>query len=94
MVLNARVKRCSHRATMAREVVPDGEGCGECIALGDDWVHRRLCMTCGAVRCCDSSPNKHASRHAQNAGHPIARSFEPGEDWLWCYVDLVLIQPR
>lgn len=92
-VLNARVKRCRHRDTIA-DVTPDGEGCGECLSAGDDWVHLRLCMTCGAVRCCDSSPNRHASAHARSAGHPIARSLEPGENWMWCYVDEVLIEPR
>ena len=51
-----------------------------------------MCMTCGAVRCCDSSKNKHASKHARKSGHPIVRSMEPGEDWLWCYVDEVYIE--
>jgi hypothetical protein len=63
------------------------EGCEACLQAGSAWVHLRLCLTCGFVGCCDSSPNRHARRHAHFAGHPIVRSFEPGEDWRWCYVD-------
>jgi len=77
---------CSH-VDMARPVAPSADGCEECLALGDTWVHLRLCMTCGRVGCCDASKNKHASRHAREADHPIARSFEPREDWAWCYVE-------
>jgi len=77
---------CSH-LDQIREVVPSGEGCKECLELGDRWVHLRLCLTCGHVGCCDSSKNRHASRHAAETGHPIVRSFQPGEDWRWCYVD-------
>jgi uncharacterized UBP type Zn finger protein len=79
-------KSCSH-LDQIREVEPSGEGCKECLEMGDKWVHLRLCLTCGHVGCCDSSKNKHASRHAEEAGHPIARSLEPGEDWRWCYID-------
>jgi Zn-finger in ubiquitin-hydrolases and other protein len=64
-------------------------GCEDCLALGDSWVHLRMCMTCGKIGCCDSSPNRHATRHAGASGHPIIRSAEPGEDWSWCYVDEV-----
>jgi hypothetical protein len=64
-------------------------GCEECLKIGGWWVHLRMCETCGKVSCCDSSPNRHASRHAGTDGHPIARSLEPGEDWSWCYVDEV-----
>ena len=77
---------CSH-LDQIREVVPSGEGCKECLEMGDKWVHLRLCLACGHVGCCDSSKNKHASRHAEETGHPIVRSFQPGEDWRWCYVD-------
>lgn len=59
--------------------------------MGDSWVHLRICLTCGQVSCCDSSPNKHASKHATHVGHPIVRSFQPGEDWAWCYVDETLV---
>lgn len=61
--------------------------CEECIKTGDEWMHLRTCQTCGTTLCCDSSPNKHASRHARDAGHPVATSAEPGERWAWCYVD-------
>jgi uncharacterized UBP type Zn finger protein len=77
---------CSH-LDQIREVVPSGEGCKECLEMGDKWVHLRLCLACGHVGCCDSSKNKHASRHAEETGHPIVRSFQPGEDWRWCYID-------
>ncbi|MGH3002970.1 MAG: UBP-type zinc finger domain-containing protein [Gaiellaceae bacterium] len=63
------------------------EGCEECLKIGGGWVHLRMCQMCGKIGCCDSSPNKHASRHAHDSRHPIARSVEPGEDWSWCYVD-------
>jgi uncharacterized UBP type Zn finger protein len=68
-------------------VTPSGNGCEECLAMGDTWVHLRLCETCGHVGCCDDSKNKHASRHAHATGHPIIKSFEPGEDWGYCYID-------
>jgi uncharacterized UBP type Zn finger protein len=67
----------------------DIPGCEECLKTGDHWRHLRMCMTCGQIGCCDSSPNRHASRHARSAGHPIVRSVEPDEDWSWCYVDKV-----
>lgn len=78
---------CSH-LDLVRQVEPRTPGgCEECLASGDRWVHLRLCLTCGHVGCCDSSPNRHATRHFESAGHPVIRSFEPGEDWSWCYVD-------
>ena len=81
---------CTHLDRIAVTSLPATiAGCEECLALGDDWVHLRMCMTCGKLGCCDSSPNRHASRHAREAAHPIARSAEPGEDWSWCYVDEV-----
>ena len=63
------------------------KGCEECLAKGDTWVHLRLCLQCGHVGCCDSSKNKHATKHFHATKHPVIRSFEPGERWLWCYVD-------
>jgi len=62
-------------------------GCEECLVLGSAWVHLRLCLTCGHVGCCDSSPLRHARAHAFAVGHPIVRSYQPGESWRWCYVD-------
>jgi uncharacterized UBP type Zn finger protein len=71
-----------------RDVHPSTpDGCEDCLRDGGRWVHLRLCLTCGHVGCCDSSPNRHASAHARQTTHPIVRSFEPGEDWRWCYID-------
>jgi len=67
------------------------KGCPECIALGDTWVHLRECLICGHVGCCDSSKNKHATKHFHTSKHPVMRSVEPGEDWGWCYVDEVMV---
>ncbi|HEY0831986.1 MAG TPA: UBP-type zinc finger domain-containing protein [Candidatus Dormibacteraeota bacterium] len=68
------------------------EGCEECLASGDSWVHLRLCLECGHVGCCDSSPNRHATKHFRKAGHPLVASYEPGEAWVWCYEDEVLFE--
>ncbi|HKY60005.1 MAG TPA: UBP-type zinc finger domain-containing protein [Gemmatimonadota bacterium] len=80
------VKTCEHFA-QARPVVPSAEGCEDCLSTGDTWVHLRMCLLCGHVGCCDSSRNRHATRHYRDTGHPIIRSFQPGEEWGWCYVD-------
>ena len=77
---------CSH-LEQVREVVPSAQGCEDCLRSGGRWVHLRMCMTCGHVGCCNSSPNRHATAHFEATGHPIVRSFEPGEDWLYCYPD-------
>lgn len=82
------MKQCSHQDAI-REVQPHTRGCEECLALGDRWVHLRMCLTCGHVGCCDSSKNKHATKHFQATGHPIMRSIERGESWRWCFVDQV-----
>jgi uncharacterized UBP type Zn finger protein len=79
-------KVCEHFEQTGR-VVPSSDGCEECLATGDTWVHLRLCLVCGHVGCCDSSKNKHATRHFRETGHPVVRSFERGEEWGWCYVD-------
>jgi Zn-finger in ubiquitin-hydrolases and other protein len=79
---------CSHLDQISVVHLPEEiEGCEECLRMGSTWVHLRMCMTCGRIGCCDSSPNKHASRHAREVGHPIVRSAQPGEDWSWCFVD-------
>jgi uncharacterized UBP type Zn finger protein len=83
---------CTHLETV-REVTPGTDGCEDCLAIGGRWMHLRLCLACGHVGCCDSSPNQHASKHASLEGHPLVQSFEPGEDWLWCYVDEVMMEP-
>jgi Zn-finger in ubiquitin-hydrolases and other protein len=64
-------------------------GCEDCLLSGGSWVHLRMCQICGHIGCCDSSPNRHASAHARDTGHPIVRSAEPGETWSWCYIDQV-----
>jgi uncharacterized UBP type Zn finger protein len=76
-----------------RSVPPASAGCAECIALGDEWVHLRACLTCGNVGCCDMSKNKHASAHFRGSGHPVARSIQPGEAWRWCYADEAMDDP-
>jgi len=74
--------------SMVRPVLPHTmNGCEDCLPLGTPWVHLRLCLTCGHVGCCDSSPMRHAPGHAAGSRHPIVRSFEPGESWRWCFVD-------
>lgn len=80
--------QCKHM-NQVKITSTDQHVCSECVLLGDKWVHLRLCVSCGHVGCCDSSKNKHATRHFQTVGHPIVRSIEPGERWLWCYVDQI-----
>jgi uncharacterized UBP type Zn finger protein len=81
---------CPHLARPG-EVSARTDGCEECLKTGDAWVHLRLCRSCGHVGCCDSSKNKHATRHYRATAHPVVSSFEPGEDWSWCYVDEVFM---
>ena len=76
---------CTHLDQVAA-VEPSSTGCEDCLRIGGQWVHLRMCMTCGKIGCCDSSPGRHARRHAHVDGHPIVQSFQPGEDWRWCYV--------
>ena len=82
---------CSH-LDQIKEVQPSAEGCEECLKIGDTWFHLRLCRTCGHVGCCDSSKNRHASAHVKEIGHPIIESFQPGEDWMYCYPDEAFIE--
>jgi uncharacterized UBP type Zn finger protein len=77
---------CSHLGSI-RPVRPSADGCEDCLRIGSWWVHLRMCLSCGHVGCCDQSPNRHATAHFRATGHPIMRSIEPGEDWMWCYVD-------
>lgn len=79
-------KECSH-LDQIRDGWAGGDACEECLQSGDTWVHLRMCMTCGKVGCCDDSKNKHASKHFKATQHPIMKSLEPGEDWMWCFVD-------
>lgn len=79
-------KPCNH-VNQIQAVAPKTQGCEECLAMGDTWVHLRLCLSCGHVGCCDSSKNKHATKHFHATTHPVMQSAEPGETWRWCYVD-------
>ena len=80
-------EKCSHLDSI-RDVAPSSDGCEDCLRIGASWLHLRLCMACGHVGCCAESPNRHATAHWQvNADHPLIRSFEPDEDWYWCYPD-------
>ncbi|MBN9661626.1 MAG: UBP-type zinc finger domain-containing protein [Acidobacteria bacterium] len=79
---------CSH-LDQIKAVKPHTDGCEECLKLGAQWVHLRLCLTCGHVGCCDSSEGKHATKHFHSKHHPIIQSLEPGEEWKWCFVDQV-----
>ncbi len=82
---------CAH-LDQVRDVQPSTtQGCTDCLRTGARWIHLRECLSCGHVGCCDSSPNKHASAHFRAEGHPLIRSFEPGEDWRWCFVDLMIV---
>jgi uncharacterized UBP type Zn finger protein len=83
---------CSHLDQILIDPPESVEGCEDCLRIGARWVHLRVCLTCGHVGCCDSSPNRHASAHVAEAGHPIVRSAEPGEQWCWCYVDQVAFE--
>jgi uncharacterized UBP type Zn finger protein len=79
---------CSHLDQIQITDIPDEiPGCEECLKIGGEWVHLRRCMVCGKIGCCDNSPNRHATAHFEEAGHPLIRSAEPGEDWSWCYID-------
>jgi uncharacterized UBP type Zn finger protein len=73
-------------------VAPSADGCEECLRSGGRWVHLRMCMSCGHIGCCDSSPNKHATKHFHASSHPLVQSFEPDEEWWWCYVDEVAFE--
>jgi uncharacterized UBP type Zn finger protein len=79
---------CTHVAGVDPAPTPlTSDGCQECLADGGQWVHLRLCLACGHVGCCDNSPGRHATGHFHSSGHPLIRSYEPGENWWWCYLD-------
>jgi uncharacterized UBP type Zn finger protein len=87
------VATCEHLNTLA-EVAPSDDGCHECLQEGGRWVHLRMCQQCGHVGCCDNSPGKHATGHWHGTGHPLIRSFEPEEEWFWCYPEeLIFLLP-
>jgi uncharacterized UBP type Zn finger protein len=83
---------CSHLDQLKTTKPNTPEGCEECLALGDSWVHLRLCVTCGHVGCCVNSKNRHATRHYRGTGHPLIASYQPGENWMWCYPDELFME--
>ncbi len=83
---------CAHVDGLPVDTVPGSDGCLTCLAEGSEWVSLRMCQSCGHVGCCDSSPRRHATRHAEGADHPVVRSFEPGERWFYCYRDDVVFE--
>jgi uncharacterized UBP type Zn finger protein len=79
---------CTHLDRIGIRQLPDSvAGCEDCLRAGGVWLHLRICLTCGHVGCCDDSPSRHATAHNHESGHPLIRSLEPGEDWVWCYED-------
>lgn len=78
---------CTHILALPTVAQPKRRECEDCVRTGAEWVHLRTCQSCGGTRCCDSSPNRHASRHAKSAHHPVIASAEPGERWLFCFAD-------
>jgi Zn-finger in ubiquitin-hydrolases and other protein len=82
---------CSHLRALTQVKVGNEHVCEDCVKIGARWVHLRTCQTCGGTRCCDSSPNQHASKHARASGHPVVVSAEPGERWIYCYPDDAMV---
>jgi len=80
---------CEH-VKQAKDLEPAKHECEECVKMGDEWVHLRICLSCGQVGCCDSSKNTHATKHAHATKHEVIRSIEPGEHWGWCYADEIM----
>ena len=89
----ATESECSHLQTVADVQPSTTEGCEDCLREGSRWLHLRECLECGHVGCCDNSPRKHATAHHHASQHPIIRSFEPGENWAWCYPDELFLVP-
>ena len=85
---------CSHIEDLGTLKQPTENVCEECVKTGSSWVHLRTCQTCGKTHCCDSSPNKHATKHFHEQGHPVVISAEPGEHWAWCYNDEVFVKMK
>jgi uncharacterized UBP type Zn finger protein len=86
---------CTHLDSVEVTELPESvAGCEECLTVGGAWCHLRMCMSCGHVGCCDSSPGRHATAHARETGHPVIRSVQPGEDWGWCFEDEVMVPLR
>ncbi|HEV8269016.1 MAG TPA: UBP-type zinc finger domain-containing protein [Thermoanaerobaculia bacterium] len=83
---------CTHIAAVDSVKAPKRRVCDECVPIGATWVHLRTCQSCGGTRCCDSSPNQHASKHAKSSGHPVIASAEVGERWLYCFPDEAFVE--
>jgi uncharacterized UBP type Zn finger protein len=83
---------CTHLDTIQAVQPSDLAGCHECLQMGDTWVHLRMCEECGHIGCCDQSKNRHATAHFHSMAHPIIRSYEPGEDWYYCYLDDLMFE--
>lgn len=86
------MKYCKHFTSLKRVEPKTPDGCEECLESGDEWVHLRKCLVCGHIGCCDQSKNKHATKHFKKTKHAVIQSFEPGETWKWCYVDLAFFE--
>ena len=84
--------QCAHLQAIKNVKGPKRRECEECVKMGSRWVHLRTCQECGGTRCCDSSPHRHASKHAHASGHPVIASAEPGERWLYCYPDDAFVE--
>lgn len=90
-----REKDCSHLDLINPSAVPNAEVCEKCVATGDSWPELRMCLVCGYVGCCDEAKNQHARKHYQESGHPVIKPFRVrGMDWIWCYEDQALLDPR
>lgn len=85
-----KLKSCKHLDVISEIKTAENYHCDTCMKTGDSWLHLRTCQTCGTTLCCDTSPNKHASKHAASHNHPVASSAEPNEKWLWCYEDKLI----
>ena len=88
--MSMETKPCPH-FDQIQDTTPSAKGCAECLALGDTWVNLRMCLICGNVGCCDDSKNTHATKHYHASDHPVMRSFQPDEDWMYCYVDKITV---
>jgi uncharacterized UBP type Zn finger protein len=85
---------CTHLDLIDPKAAPSADGCEDCLRIGGQWVHLRMCLVCGHAGCCDQSPNRHATAHVASSGHPLIRSMEPGEDWAYCYPDDAWLEPE
>jgi len=88
---NTNQKQCTHKDQIKDVYPKDSTVCEDCIKIGDEWVALRMCLTCGHVGCCDSSKNKHATKHFKETNHPIMKSVTPGEEFTWCYIDNIYL---